>query len=76
MRNCEFHAHCGNKVGAQSETGLCKQCYSAMYYWEDKTIARKMKRMRNLEKYHARLEAITGVTSAAAARKKRARRAA
>ena len=76
MKNCKFHEHCGNKVGPDSETGLCRPCYSALYYWQDKTIGRKMKRMRDLEKFHARMEHITGVASAAARRKKRRRRAA
>ena len=71
-RHCEFFSHCNNKIADGSETGLCKSCYSALYYWGDKTIGRMMKRMRKLELFHARMEMLTGVTSAAAARRKRA----
>lgn len=73
-RHCEFFAHCNNTIADGSETGLCGQCYSALYYWNDKSIARKMKRMRLLEKCHARMEFMTGVTSAGAARARRKKR--
>jgi len=73
-RECEFFHHCGNTIGDGSETGLCGRCYSALYYWEDKSIARKMKRMRKLELFHARMEFMTGVTSAAQAAKRQRRR--
>lgn len=73
-RECEFFHHCGNHIGDASESGLCKRCYSALYYWEDKTLTHKMKRMRNLELFHARLEFLTGVTSASQRTRREQRR--
>ncbi len=75
-QGCEFNDHCGNTVSELSQTGLCGQCYSALYYWQDKTIKRKMKRMKVLEKCHARMEYMTGVTSVTAKRRRRHKRAA
>ena len=75
-KGCEFTDHCGNYVSDLSSTGLCGSCYSALYYWQDKSIGRKMKRMKLLEKFHARMEFITGVTSVTASRRRKYRRAA
>jgi hypothetical protein len=73
-RQCEFHEHCGNTIGAGSSTGLCSPCYAALYYWQDKTISRKMRRMKALEKYHARMEFITGVAQISTRRRRHSQR--
>lgn len=75
-KGCEFQQHCGNTISDGSQTGICGQCYSALYYWQNKTIKRKMKRMKLLEKFHARMEYITGVTSVTAKRRRKYSRAA
>ena len=75
-RECEFFFHCNNHIGDGSETGLCHACYSALAYWGHKTIGQMMKRMRKLELYHARMEFMTGVTSAAQTSRRSRRRAA
>ena len=75
-RGCEFNEHCGNTLPPGNQTGVCSPCYSALYYWQDKSIKRKMKRMKALEKFHARMEFVTGVTSVTAKRRRRHSRAA
>lgn len=74
--NCEFFEHCTNSLKPGNTTGVCSPCYSALYYWQNKSIARKMRRMRALEKFHARMEFVTGVTSVTAKRRRKYRRAA
>lgn len=44
--------------------GLCKACYNAFSYWGYKTPGQKVKRMQDLEKYHRRMEIMSGVASA------------
>ncbi len=73
-RLCEFNDHCGNTIPVGNTTGLCSPCYAALYYWQDKTISRKMHRMRALEKYHARMEFITGVAQISTRRRRHSRR--
>lgn len=73
-RHCEFHDHCGNAIPPGNSSGLCTACYAALYYWQDKTVGHKMKRMKQLEKYHARMEFITGVAQISTRRRRQSRR--
>jgi len=39
--------------------GLCSPCYQAEWKWQQRSIADRRERRRNLEIYHARLERLT-----------------
>jgi len=39
---------------------LCRNCYAYCYYWNKKTLAAKLERVKNLKKYELRMSIITG----------------
>ena len=43
--------------------GICKACYSSMWQAGRKTPAERLKRLRNLEKFRARTEIMSGTVS-------------
>lgn len=39
--------------------GLCKACYSGMYYWKNRTPGDVIKRMRQVQRLQDRMEMLT-----------------
>ena len=41
------------------EAALCKACYAALYYWQDATVTRLMRRQRQLGVFQSRMDTMT-----------------
>lgn len=55
MQSCHT-VNCEGTVGEYSTIGLCKACYSYMYYWHKKTPKELVNRSRQLQKFEARMD--------------------
>ena len=40
---------------------MCRACYAYCYFWQKRTLADKMKRVKDLEKYSDRMAQITAI---------------
>ena len=40
---------------------MCRACYAYVYYWQKRTLADKMERIKNLKKYSDRMAQITAI---------------
>ncbi len=49
--------NCDNSVNHPT-MGLCKTCYSSMYYWSRKSLKQMLQRAVNLSKYECRLNSM------------------
>ncbi len=52
--------------GEPDENGLyvldmCRACYAYCYFWQQRTLADKMQRVKDLEKYSDRMAQITAI---------------
>jgi len=48
--------HCSGTVGDNSQIGLCRNCYSAMYYWHKKGPRALVRRSQKLQIFRGRMD--------------------
>ena len=52
IKKCRVRG-CNNEA-EHKESGLCKKCYAFMYYWNERSVTDKMKRIDQLEFWQKR----------------------
>ena len=61
-QSCHTH-NCEGEVGDNSSIGLCKSCYSYMYYWHKKTPKELIHRARRLQIFEARMDLLVPINA-------------
>lgn len=54
-----YTPNCSNTVGDCSSIGLCKACYSSIYYWHKKSPRALIQRAQQLEVFCGRMDLLT-----------------